>query len=151
MLFNNYFQLSLTIPCDLEPELFVGFYLLLFLFIPLIIFIGWMVHVHFIKFPFHLVLGAPPPIFAISGNILIWFLDTSGFNIVKSLNINLVGVPSFSVGEVQGSVKSSCLNFCKDRSLFFSILDRQGVSASILASLVSVSDHSVAATILLYF
>ena len=72
-----------------------------------------------IKPTFHLVIRAPPPILAISGNILLWFLDTPGFNIVKSLNISLVWVPSFTVGADMVSIISSFLNFCKDRGSVF--------------------------------
>ena len=57
-----------------------------------------MVHVHAIKFNFHIVLGAPPPILAISSNIFPLFLDEPGFNIGYYLSINVVGIHFFSVG-----------------------------------------------------
>ena len=88
------------------------------LFSPLIMIVGWMVHVHYIKFPFHLVLGAPILIFDISSNLIPLFLDYPGFNIVNPLSITLVGVPVFSVGLDLGYVTSSSLNCCKDRSFF---------------------------------
>ena len=81
-------------------------------------FISLVVHVHSIKFTLHLILGATPPIMAIYGNIFIWFIDTSGFIIVKYLNITLVWVPSFSVGPGLGYFTSSSLNCCKNRILF---------------------------------
>ena len=83
-----------------------------------------MVHVHSKKIPFHPVLGAPPPILVISGNIFSRYLDSPGFNIVKSLNITLVGVPSFSVCAGLGSVTYLSLRYCKARSLVFSKIDK---------------------------
>ena len=78
----------------------------------------WMVHVHSIKIPFHIVLGTPIPILAIYGNIIVWIIDSLGLNIVKNLNITLVGVPYFSVGAGMGSVTSYSLDCCKEKSLF---------------------------------
>ena len=80
-----------------------------------------MVHVHAIKSPFHIVLGAPIPILGISGNIILWFIYSLVLNIVKYLNINLFEVPYFSVGfgEGLGSVTSSSLKFFKGRSFVF--------------------------------
>ena len=72
-----------TIPWTLVPALFVRFSLPLFFFVPFIVLVAWMDHVHFIKFPFRLVLGALVPILAISGNLILWFLDSPVFNIVK--------------------------------------------------------------------
>ena len=112
-------------------------------------FVRWVVHVHSIKFPFHIVLGSTPPILAISGNLFLLFLDTPGFKIVKSINITIDGVPYFSVGECLGSVKYYSLDCCKDKS-FFSNLYRQVVSARILASLGSVLFHYFSVTMLLY-
>ena len=81
-------------------------------------FIGWMVHVHSIKFPFHLVSVAPPPILGIYCNIYLWYLDMLVFNIFKFLSIILVGVPSLSVSEGMDSVTSLSLDCYKDS--FFS-------------------------------
>ena len=108
-----------TIPCTLGSTLFVGFYLTLILFILFIMFIGWMVHVNFIKFPYHLVPGSPIPILAISDNTILWFIDSPGLSIYNSLNITLVGVPSFSVGAGLGSFTSSYLKYCKNINVFF--------------------------------
>ena len=94
------------------------------LFVPFIMLVVWMVHVHPIKIPFHPVLGAPPPILAISGNIFSRYLDSQGFNIVKSRNTTLVGFPSFSVGAGLGSVTYFSLKYCKARSLVFSKTDK---------------------------
>ena len=41
--------------------------------------------------------GGPPQILAISGNILLRFIDTPVFNIIISLNITIVGVSYFIV------------------------------------------------------
>ena len=106
-----------TIPCTLVPDFFVGLSLPLFFFVPFIMIIGWVVHVYYIKFPFRIVPGGPIPILDISGNIILWFIDSPGFNIFKSPNITLFWVPYLSVGAVLGSVTSSYLNFFKD--LFF--------------------------------
>ena len=67
-----------------------------------------------------------------SMNIVLWFIDSPRFKIVKNLSITLVGVPSFHVGEIMASVSSSKLV----------------LSAIILSSLVSVLVHSFAATML---
>ena len=81
-----------TIPCTLIPDLFLGFYLTLIFFIPFIMFSYWMVHLHSIKFTFHLVIGAPPPILDIYVNIFLWFLDSPVFKIVNFLKTTIVGV-----------------------------------------------------------
>ena len=107
-----------TIPCTLEPSLFLDYYLLLFFFSPFIVFIGWIFSVHFIKFLFHILLGAPPPIFSISGNIFPWFLDTPVFNVVKSLNITIVWVSKLIFGEGLSYVTASSLEFCKEGGFF---------------------------------
>ena len=108
-----------TAPFSLELTLFIGLSLPIFFFGLFIILVGWMVHVHYIKFPFHIVLGSPIPILVISGTHILWFLDSPIFNMVKSLNITLVGVPYFSVGAGMGSMTNFYLNCCKDRSFFF--------------------------------
>ena len=54
--------------------------------------------------PFQPDLGAPPPILVISGNIFSRYIDSPEFNIVKSLNITLVGVLYFIIGAGLGSV-----------------------------------------------
>ena len=46
--------------------------------------------------------------------LIIWFIDSTGFNIVKYLKQYLVGVTSFSIGEGLGSFTFSYLNCCKD-------------------------------------
>ena len=99
-----------TIPCTMGSPLFVGLYLPLIFFIPFSMLVGWMFHVHIIKFPFRILLGTPPPILAISGNLFLWFFYSSKFKISKSLNITLVGVAYFSVGSGLGSVNSSSWN-----------------------------------------
>ena len=73
-----------TIPCTLGPSLFVGLSLPLFFFIPFIMLVGWMVHIHYINFPFHILLGSPISILTIPSNIIFLLLDSPGFNIVKS-------------------------------------------------------------------
>ena len=114
------------------------------------ILVGFMLNVHSIIFSFRIVIGAPPPIFAISDNISPWFIDTPGFNIVNSLNKNIVGVPYFIVGAGLGYVTSYYLDCYKDRSLFFSNLYIQVVSEIILVSLGSVLVHYFVANVLLY-
>ena len=118
---ENIFSWVFTITCTLGPDLFVGFYIPLILLKPFNMFVFWMVYVHFIKFPLHIVLGAPTPILTISSNIILLFTDSPWSNIVKSLNITLVGVPYFSVGVCAGlvSVTFSSLNCCKNRSFGF--------------------------------
>ena len=113
----HYFQLSFHNPLCYGTCPFLGFYFTLFLFIPFTMLVGWMVHVHSIKLSFNLVLGAPPPILAIYGNILICYIDTPWLNIVKSLNINILGITLFSV--VLGSVASYHLYWCNDISFIF--------------------------------
>ena len=95
---------------------FVGLSLPMFFFSPFIMLFVWVVHVHFIKVSFRIVIGAPPPILNIPGNIFIWFIETTRLNIVNLLKIILVGVPSFSVGVSLSYVTSSSLYFFKDRS-----------------------------------
>ena len=87
-----------TIPCNMGPESFVIFYISMFFFFPFIMFIGWVVHVHSIKFPFHLVPGVPPQILDTSSSLVLCFLDYPGFKVGYTLNITLVGLLSFSVG-----------------------------------------------------
>ena len=64
----------LTTLCSLGPALFVGFYIPLLLFIPLIILDVCMVHIQSIKSPLHLVLGVTIPILDISGYLILWFI-----------------------------------------------------------------------------
>ena len=70
-----------TVPCSLRPDLFVGFFLPLIFFRIFIVFVGLMVHVHYITFPFHIVLGALIQILAISGNIIFWFIYSPVFKL----------------------------------------------------------------------
>ena len=95
-----------TIPCYMGPAIFVGLYLPLFLFSPFIILFAYIFHVHSIKFTFHIVLGTPITILDIYGNLIPWFIDYTGFKIIKSLRRNLDGVPSFSVGAVMDYIIS---------------------------------------------
>ena len=88
---------------------------------------------------------------AISGNIFLWFIDSPGFNIVKSLKITIVGVPSFSVGAGLGYVNYSSFNCCKEIIFVLYKSDRRVVNARILVSLGSVLVPYCADTILLYF
>ena len=106
-----------TIPCSLVTSLFLGVSLPLIFFGPFILIVVWMVHVHSIKFPLNIVIGAPIPILDISGNLILLFIESPGFKIVKLLRINIFGVPSFSVDTGLGSVTSSYLNCFKDRIL----------------------------------
>ena len=107
----------------------------LFSFILLIMLVCWMVHLNSIKFTSHIVIGGPIYIFAISGNLDLWFIDSTGFNFCKYFHLTLVGIPSFSIGVGLGSVASSYLICCKDRSIPPSYLDKGAVSARTLASL----------------
>ena len=76
-----------------------------------------MVHAHYIKFPFRILLGGPPQILVISVKIIFWFLDTPGLKLLKSLNINTFGVPYFSVGAGLGYVTYFSLN-CYNAIIF---------------------------------
>ena len=96
-------------------------------------------------------IGEPPPILAISGNILLLFIDYPGFKIVKSLNIALVRIPSFSIGAGLGYVKSSSFNCCKEILFVLYNLEIRVVSERILVSLESVLFPYCADTISLYF
>ena len=78
-----------------------------------------MVHVHSIKISFRLVHVAPIPILAICYNLIFLFLDSPGFKIDDSLNINILRVNSFSVGVGLVSVSSSSLKVCRDRIFVF--------------------------------
>ena len=111
--------------------------------------IGWMVHVHSIKFPFRVVLMLPIPIFDISVNIFLWFIGSPGFNIVNSFNITLVRAPSFSFGVGLGYVASSSLKCFKDRGFFCKL--KLVVSAITLALFGSALVHYFAAIVPLYF
>ena len=112
---SSWVSTSLVI-CDL-PFFFV--FLFLILFVPFIMLVGWMVHINSIKVPFHLVIGSTIPILDISGNLILRFLYSPVFKIVKSLNITLVGVPYFSVDAGMGYDTSSYLKCLKDRSFIF--------------------------------
>ena len=147
----HYFQLSFYNPLYAGTWPFLSFSIPNFLFVLFIILVGCMVHVHSIKFPLHIVLRSPTKILVISGNLFLWFIDTSVSNIVKSLNINFVGVSFFSVGAGLGYVTSSSLEYFKYRSFVLSNLDRWVVSAIILAYLGSVLVHYFAVSVLLYF
>ena len=105
----RYFHLF-TIHCTLGPALFLGFSIPLFFFGPFIVFIGCMVHVHSIKYPFHFVLGAPPQILAISSNILLWFIDMPGFKIVKFLNVVFCKKRD-KIGHLLSFVPQTCFSF----------------------------------------
>ena len=78
-------------------------------------------------------------------------MDSPGFNIVKSLNITLVGVPSFSFGSGIGFGSSFSLNCFKDRSLFYFKLDRLVVSARMFSSFGYFLVQYFSASILLDF
>ena len=56
------------------PALFLGFYLYIIFFLPLTVFVGWVVNVKTIKFPSHLVLVTPPQLLAILSSIFLRFL-----------------------------------------------------------------------------
>ena len=114
------FQLSFNNPLYNETWQFFRNYLFLFFSSDhSSIFVGWMFHVTSIKCPFRIMLGAPPQILAVYGNVLLWFIKSLWFHIVKSLNITLVEVPSFFVGVGLGSVASSSYKYCKDISFVF--------------------------------
>ena len=93
----HYFQLSFHHPLFFGTCHFLSLYLTLILFTPLIMLVEWIVHINSIKLPFHILLVSSIPILDISGNLILWFLDSPGFKIYKYLKINLVGFPSFSV------------------------------------------------------
>ena len=144
---SNIYSWVFTIPCSQGAALFVGFSIPQILFSPFIMIFGWMVHVHSIKFIFHIVLGAPIPILSISGNNILWFIDYQGFNFFFPLNITMVEVPSFSV-----SVSRFCYIFLIE---LFQVkkyppykLDKQVVSVRILSSLWFVLVHDFSATML---
>ena len=112
----NIYSWAFIIPCSMVPALFVGFYITLLFFSPFIVIVEY---VNSIQFPFYLVVGAPITTLAISCNLILWFLESLGFNIFMSLSITIFGVPYFSVGAGLGYVTSSSLNCCKDRSFVF--------------------------------
>ena len=82
-------------------------------------FIGWMFHVHAIKFLIHIVIGVPPPILVICSNHALLFIDEPGLKFVKYLNITLSGVPSFSVSASLGYFTSYYFYCCKGRIFVF--------------------------------
>ena len=139
-----------TIPCSMGPDVFVGFSLPLTFFVTFIMLIFWMIHVHSIKFLFHIVIRAPIPILAISGNYILWFIEYPGFKIVKCLNITLVRVTSFFLVRFWVLLTPSSLNCCNGRGFFLYHFDRWVVSEWILASSGSILVHYFAAAILLY-
>ena len=55
----HYLQLSFHHPLYAGTWPFLGFSLFFFFFRPFIMLVSWMYHVHSIKFPFHIVIGAP--------------------------------------------------------------------------------------------
>ena len=118
-------------------------------FLPFIMLIVCMFYAHAIKFPINLMLGVPPPILAISINIVPWFLDAPGFNVVNSLSINIFGIPHFSVIAGLGSVSSTSLYFFNYRIVSFYNLDIIVVNAIIFPSLGFVLVHYFAAIMLL--
>ena len=79
----------------LRPSYLVFCSRFLLLLFPFAIFSWWMVCVHPIKFPFHLVLGMPPPIFYILINIVLGIIDAPWLKDVKALNITFIGVPHY--------------------------------------------------------
>ena len=118
---------------------FLDFYLPLLLFSPLIILIGWMVHVHYIKFTFYIILGAPPP-----GNISLDFL-THHDSILLSTSTYLLFVPLTLVLVRLWVLLPPHPNLTVTRIevLFSSNLDRRVFSARTLESLGSVLVHSI--------
>ena len=110
------FSWDFTIPCTLISDLFLVLSIPLFFFIPFIMIVGWMVHINSIRSPFHLVLGSPIPILAISHGIILWFIESPGFKIVKPLIITLVEVLSCCYGF--GFCCLLLLNCWKYRSFF---------------------------------
>ena len=109
----QYFYLIFHHPLFSGTLPFLGLSLPLIFLNLFVMFVGCMVHLHSIKFPLRLVISTPILILAISGNLILWFLYSPGFKIVKSLNITIVGVPSFIVGKCLGCVISSFFNCCK--------------------------------------
>ena len=137
---STIFSWVFFIPSSLGPSLFVGLYIPLLILGPLTMLYVWVVHVHYIKIIFCLVIGAP---------LFLWYVDSPGLNIVKSLNITLFWFPYFIVGVGMVYVTSSSFNFCKYRS-FLSNLDKRVVSEIILSSLGSVLVHSFSGIMPLY-
>ena len=134
----HYFQLSFHRPFFSRswPRFRIIYY---YYFFELVYHACWLYcSCKFHEIPWHIVIGALIPTLDISGNIVLWFLESPVFNIVESLNITIVGVLYFSVGEGLVSVTSSSFNCFKDLSFFPSNLNRCVVSARILAYLGSV-------------
>ena len=92
------YNLVFKIPSTFGPALFIGFSISMLFLILFNMLVGWVIHVHSIKFPFHLVLGEPSPKLALCSNLFLWFLDTTGFNIFNYLKVIIVGVLSFNFG-----------------------------------------------------
>ena len=101
----HYFQLSYHHPWFSVTCLFVGSYFPMLLLSPFIMIVVWMAHVNSKRNTFRIVFGEPIQILAI--------------NIVKYLNITIVGLPYFSVCEGLVSVTSSSLDCCNYRSFIF--------------------------------
>ena len=110
----HYFHLSFHWYLHFWGDIYIP---LFFFYLP-ILFIGWMVHVHSIKFLFPIMFGTPPPIVAISRILLLWFIDRTGLKVFHSLNITLVGVPYLSFGVDIGYGYFYSLEYLKDRSFF---------------------------------
>ena len=94
------------------PAHLVEFSLTIIFFSPFIMLVGWMGHVHYITFPFHIVFGTLIPILDISGNLTLLFIESSGLNIANSPNMTIFGVPSFIFGAGLGYVTFYFLNGC---------------------------------------
>ena len=114
-------------------------------------FFGCIFCVYSIKFPFCLVIGSPPPILAIYGNLFLWFIEYPWFKIVKSLNITLVGVTYFFLVRIWFLLLPPPLTVASTEVLFLYNLDRRLVSARILEYLGSLLVRSFDYTMFLYF
>ena len=121
------------------PYLFVGLYLFLFVLTPFIMFFGWMVNIHTIKFTLNIVLGTPPPSVAVTSNIFLKLLDAPILKIVKSLKISFIGYLPLLILRVWVLFDLSGSTFTITEVLVISNLDRKVVSARISVPLVSVS------------
>ena len=114
-------------------------------------FFGCIFCVYSIKFTFCLVIGSPPPILAIYGNLFLWFIEYPWLKIVKSLNITLVGVTYFFLVRIWFLLLPPPLTVASTEVLFLYNLDRRLVSARILEYLGSLLVRSFDYTMLLYF
>ena len=93
------------------------------------------------KFSIRILLGTPPPIFAIFINIILIFLDTPVFKVGKYINITPFGLLHFSVSVGLVYISSSSLGCYKDRSFYLSNLYIQVVSTRIFPYFGSVFVH----------